>query len=341
MTEKIIMSRIHKIQKKINYQKKLFPKFLKVFQKKKYLKINLVLLSLFFLTFPNQNYYQSLQLENGKPLTQKIDFEIALPDKLPVKKSASPAPAMTARSAVVIDLPTMSVLYAKNPDLSLLPASTTKIMTALVAIDHYQPDQVLTINENYRIGQILGLKKGSKFTFKSLLYGALVGSGNDAAYALAENYPGGFKAFVMEMNNKGKSLNLNNTYFSNVSGVEAYNHKTTAHDLAVLSAYALNNKTFAGIIGIKTAMISSVDGKQDYLLENTNKLIGKILGVKGVKTGWTENAGECLVAYVERPEGKVLTVLLGSLDRFNETSRLIDWTYRNFSWNSSIDTIPQ
>ena len=329
------------IDKKINHQKKLFPKFLKVFQKKKYRKINLILLSLFFLTFPNQNFYQSLKLNKARPLTQKINFKIPLPDKLPVKKSDIPAPAMTARSAVVVDLPTMSVLYAKNPDLPLLPASTTKIMTALVALDHYQPDQVLTINKNYRIGQILGLKKNSKFTFKSLLYGALIGSGNDAAYALAENYPGGFKAFVIQMNNKGKNLNLNNTLFSNVSGVEAYNHKTTAHDLAVLSAYALNNKTFADIVEKKTAMISSIDEKQEYLLENTNQLIGKIPGIKGIKTGWTENAGECLVTYIDRPEGKVLIVALGSLDRFGETSRLIDWTYRNFSWNLSTDTIPQ
>ena len=327
--------------KKINHQRKLFPKFLKVFQKKKYQKINLVLLSLFFLTFPNQNFYQSLQPEKGKPLVKKIDYKISLPDKIPVKKSDAPAPILTAKSAVVIDLPTMSVLYAKNPDLSLLPASTTKIMTALVAIEHYQPEEALTINENYRLGQILGLKKGSRFTFKSLLYGALIGSGNDAAYALAENYPGGFKAFVAQMNSKGKSLNLDNTLFSNVSGVETYNHRTTAHDLAVLSAYALNNKTFADIVGIKTAMISSINGKQEYLLENTNQLIGKISGIKGIKTGWTENAGECLVTYIERPEGKVLIALLGSLDRFGETSQLIDWTYQNFSWNSSIDTIPQ
>jgi len=325
----------------LNKQKKLFPKFLKAFQKKKYLKINLVLLSLFFLTFPNQNYYQSLELIQAKPLTQKIDFEIILPDKLPIKKSDTKAPAMTARSVVVVDLPTMSVLYAKNPDLSLLPASTTKIMTALVAIDHYRPDQVLTISQNYRIGQTLGLKKGTKFAFKSLLYGTLVGSGNDAAYALAENYPGGFKAFVAQMNSKGRSLNLNNTSFSNVSGIEAYNHKTTAHDLAVLSAYALNNKTFVDTVGIKNATISTIDGKKDFLLENTNKLIGKILGVKGIKTGWTENAGECLVTYIERPEGKVLIVILGSLDRFGETSRLVDWIYRNFSWDSSTDTIPQ
>ncbi len=313
-----------------------FPQFLKVFQDKNR-RLNLILLTLFFLIFPSQNYYQSLQPKGSRPLAREINFSLPEMAKQPINKTGVKAPFLSARSVFIIDIPSKTIILSKNPDLSLLPASTTKIMTALVALEEFELNETLLVKEELEIGQVVGLKKGQQFKFEDLLYGLLVGSGNDAAFIIAQNYPQGITAFIEKMNQKANELCLQETNFINVTGVEAYSHKTTSHDLAILTAEALKNSTFRKVVSTKEIKIADLSGKKEYLLKNTNKLVGEVLGVKGVKTGWTEHADECLVTYVEREQGQILLVLLGSQDRFGETKKLINWVYQNFDWQT-IDT---
>jgi len=312
----------------------MFKSFLKVFSKNKKLKLNLVLLSLFFLIFPNQNAYQAWQFDtNGKPLARNIDINFGPLKDYPVNKTQEKPPNLVAGSALVIDMPSKTILFSKNPDTKLLPASTTKIMTALVALDSYKLDDLLEVKNTYNVGQVVGLVQGQKMTFRNLLYALLVDSGNDAAQILAQNYPLGEDVFIKKMNEKAAGLKLKDTHFTNVSGIDAYNHRTTAHDLALLAAIAMQNPIFSQAVATKEIQIEDVSG-EIYALENTNKLVGVVLGVKGVKTGWTENAGECLVTYTERNGKEIITVVLGSNDRFGESTRLINWVYDNFEWKT-------
>lgn len=312
-------------------------KFFKVFQKNRTLKINFILLCLIFLIFPYQNAYQSWQPENGRPRISDVDWQVNKSEILPVNKTGIAAPWVSAQAVIIIDLPGKNILYAKNPDQKLLPASTTKIMTALVAMDFFRDDDVLTVDKKYNTGQVIGLEVGEKISFQNLLYALLVGSGNDAAQILAYNYPGGERAFLEKMNQKAQEWHLVNTHFINVSGIDAYNHRTSARDLVFLSAIALQIPEFEEIVSTEKITVADISGEQKHILENTNKLLGQVTGVKGVKTGWTENAGECLVTYTDRQSGKILTVVLGSGDRFGESTKLINWVYDNFSWET-IDT---
>lgn len=258
---------------------------------------------------------------------------ISLPP-IPFNPHQNSGPALTAKAALVIDLPSSTILYSKNPDDQLLPASTTKIMTALVALDSYPLDQEIVITEEERtIGHTMKLTRGERMTVKNLLFGTLVASGNDAALALALSYPqGGYSAFLEAMNQKAKQLHMTNTSYRNVSGVESPNHYTSAKDLATLTQIALQNQLFSDIISTEKIAVTSVDKVFTHNLYTTNQLLGKIDGLDGVKTGWTENAGECLVTTTSRNGHRILTVILGSEDRFGESENLIEWAFSEHYW---------
>ncbi|OGZ38781.1 MAG: hypothetical protein A3E90_02395 [Candidatus Portnoybacteria bacterium RIFCSPHIGHO2_12_FULL_40_11] len=160
----------------------------------------------------------------------------------------------------------------------------------------------------------------------------LLNSGNDAAYTLAENYPGKTLGFVSAMNKKTMELNLTNTHFDNPAGFDSPNQYSSAEDLAKITEEALKNYQLVKIFATKETSIVSLNKKYTHQLFNLNKLLSSVSGVLGVKTGTTEAAKESLVTLVERSGHRVLLVLLGSDDRFDETTRLIDWTYANFNW---------
>jgi D-alanyl-D-alanine carboxypeptidase (penicillin-binding protein 5/6) len=275
--------------------------------------------------------------EPGEPISSLrkiLGFRSLLPTPAPypVNKRISEPPSLSARSIVVLDANSMVTLYEKEPNLRLLPASTTKIMTALVTLEHYPLDWVLTVEEMKVDGNQIKLLPGERITVENLLYGALVGSGNDAAFVLAENFPGGTGAFVEAMNQKAKDLGLLDTYFTNPIGLDEAGHYSTAKDLAKLTVEAIKNSVFLRIVSTSAVAVSDVTGEINHFLKNTNELIGKLEGVRGVKTGWTQNAGECLIALTERNGEKMVTVVLGSQDRFGETQKLIEWVFTNFSW---------
>jgi|CXWL01.1.fsa_nt_gi D-alanyl-D-alanine carboxypeptidase (penicillin-binding protein 5/6) len=244
-----------------------------------------------------------------------------------------PAPIVSAQAIYIIDPDTGTTIYEKNGDLFTYPASTTKLMTALVALKTYFLDQVLTVRSAAGAsGQTIDLSKGDQLTVENLLYGLLVDSGNDAAVTLAENYPGGYTQFILKMNEEAKRLGLTSTHFANVAGFENPDHFTSARDLTSIANEAIKNAVIRKIVSTKAITISDITGKRKFHLESTNKLLG-FNGVKGLKTGWTPESGECLITLVTREGRSILVTLLNSTDRFGESARLINWVYDNYTWN--------
>lgn len=253
---------------------------------------------------------------------------------VPVISKDATFPIFSAQGVLAVDLGSGVTLFEKDADKALLPASTTKIVTALVAMNSFDKDDVIEIGNISVVGQKMGLKKGEKITVSDLLYGLLVYSANDAAEALAQNYFGGKDNFVLAMNDFARILHLENTNFTNPSGLDGYgNHiVSTARDLIRVSTYAMKNPEFAKMVATREITIKSVDGKIVHKLISVNELLGKVPGVLGVKTGWTESARENLVTYIERDGHKVMIAVLGSQDRFGETKELITWIFANYSW---------
>lgn len=246
----------------------------------------------------------------------------------PDLKDYDPFPILSAQGVVVTDLDTGIVLYEKNPDGVLFPASTTKIVTALVAMDYYDNDSVLSARNINIEGQKMGLVSGEKMRAGDLLYGLLVHSANDAAETLAANYKGGRSSFIAAMNKKGEELGLKNTSFKNPTGLDEDGHYTTARDLELVSRVAMQNDLFRTIVATKEKIVKSTGGNIAHTLTNVNSLIGDVPGVLGVKTGWTINAMENLVTHMERDGRNISIVVLGSQDRFGETRELIDWVFQ-------------
>lgn len=251
---------------------------------------------------------------------------------LPKMTKEATYPVLSAQSALVIDLNSGISLYEKDPDKTLLPASTTKIITALVAMDSFPDDLVIDVKFGKVDGQKMGLVEGERIKVGDLLYGLLVYSANDAAEAFAQSFAGGRDAFIAAMNEKAKELNLTHTSFKNPTGLDGNGHFTTARDLIRVSEVAMRNSRFAKIVATKEKTVKNIGGNIIHKLFNINELLGKVKGVLGVKTGWTENARENLVTYIERDGKKVMIALLGSQDRFGETTELIDWVFTNYEW---------
>lgn len=256
-----------------------------------------------------------------------------VPRLVPVRQHQVFEPTITSRAALVYDVGSNTVLYSRQPDLRLLPASTTKIMTALVALSEYDLDDIVEVQEaEEAIGNSVELVAGDRLRVMDVLKALLISSGNDAAVALALHHPRGYQYFVSRMNSKAEALGLTNSHFANVSGIESANHYMSAQDLMTLTRTAMENQLFMDIVGTTKTTIQTIDGNRVYTLENTNKLLDVVPGMEGVKTGWTGNAKECLVTQVRRDKATIITVVLGSDDRFGDSQQLIEWTFAEHLW---------
>lgn len=311
---------------------KLLQDFFNFLKQDKQRFFNFFLTFLFFCFLPTQFSCSDFTVEAKAPLLREWEMDLPQPGLYPVNITGQPAPQLTALSVLVIDLDSRAIIFQKNPNLRLSPASTTKMMTALVSLDYYHPQQVLKITSPFKVGRLMSLVEEEQITMENLLYGLLVQSGNDAAYALAQNYPGGLDAFVLTMNQKAQELNLDFTSFQNPAGIDALEHLSTAHDLAILAGELLQKPLLAQMVATKEIKVTDITGKRNHSLTNVNQLLGQVVGMKGVKTGWTTDAGECLVALIERNNHRVLTVVLGSQDRFEESRQLIDWVFTHHQW---------
>jgi D-alanyl-D-alanine carboxypeptidase (penicillin-binding protein 5/6) len=301
----------------------------------------LIVFGIVFLITPGQNAYFST-LFHESPEFLNLPFLAPTPAPYPLNVTGVyPADGISATGIVILDVESGVYLLKRNEEELLAPASTTKILTALVALDSYGLDDVVTVNTLMNNGQVMGLVPGERMTVENLLYGALIHSGNDAAYALADHYPGGVEKFVEAMNVKAKMLHLDKSTFTNPVGYDDPDHKMTPVDLARLGSVALNNKIIAKMVAIPQITVSDVTHTYFHSLKNVNQLLGKIPGVGGIKTGWTEEAGENLITLVERAGHRVIIVVLRSQDRFKDTEQLIDWVFGNFRWSvPSVSTPP-
>lgn len=229
----------------------------------------------------------------------------------------------TSKALVIYDATHKNVLLSKNENLRFSPASTAKIMAALVALEKYQDSDVLLYSTSLikSDSSKMGLLVGESISFQNLLYGMMLPSGNDAAQLIALNYPGGDDAFVKRMNEKAKELGLLNTHFVDPAGYEDENY-STAYDLALLGAYALKNSELARVVGTKQKTVLDVSGTIPHVLKNLNELLS-INGVNGIKTGFTNEAEGVLVSSFFHNNTQYIMVVLRSKDRFSDTRDLI------------------
>jgi D-alanyl-D-alanine carboxypeptidase (penicillin-binding protein 5/6) len=252
------------------------------------------------------------------------------PDSIQALWQSKRPPAVAAAAALVMDLDSGQILYSLKPDDRLPPASTVKIMTALVTLREADLDDVVEVSVKAAAmqGSRMGLIAGEKLTVRDLLYGLLLPSGNDAAVALAEHVAGEEEAFVALMNATAASLGLQGTHFSSPHGLDNPEETVSATDLAALTRAALAYPEFSEIVATADAEVA---GRK---LVNTNQMLGAFEGADGVKTGTTDSAGECLVASVMRDGHRLLVVLLGSRDRYGEASALLNWANSGWKWRS-------
>ena len=242
---------------------------------------------------------------------------------------------INSRSCVVLDRKSKTILFGKNENKQVKMASTTKIMTAIVIIENYDLNKEITVSKKAAGtgGSRLGLRTGDKITVHDLLYGLLLRSGNDAAVALAETVGGSIEGFAELMNQKAKELNLKNTHFESPHGLDSDGHYTTAYELALITDYALQNSTFAKIVGTKNYTITINDYPK--ALTNTNELLGNLNGVYGVKTGFTNGANRCLVSSCKRGDMDIICVVLGADTknfRTQDSIKLIEYAFVNYEY---------
>ena len=263
-----------------------------------------------------------------------VDNEVDFEDAIEVTASnVSELPKTNSRRYIVYDRISKSMIIGKNEDIKSAMASTTKIMTTIVILEKADLNETVTVSAKAggTGGSMLGLKRGDKASVRDLLYGLMLRSGNDAAVALAEHVGGSVKEFAELMNEKAIELGLTNTHFVTPHGLDDANHYTTALELAKLTDYAMDNETFAKIVGTKSTTIYI--NNQSRQINNTNELLGVLNGVVGVKTGFTNNAGRCLVTETKRNNMDIITIVLGAdtkKDRTKDSVNLIEYTFSKY-----------
>lgn len=243
-------------------------------------------------------------------------------------------PELNARIALIYDRASGRIIYEKNGNKQTPMASTTKILTAIVTLENADLKETVTIESKAAGigGSRLGLKKNDKITVNDLLYGLMLRSGNDAAVALALHVGGSIEGFADMMNKKAEELGLTNSHFVVPHGLDNEGHYTTAYELAKMADYALNIPKFKEIVSSKSATIY-ING-YPKAINNTNNLLGSVSGVYGVKTGFTNGAGRCLVSSCKRGELDIITVIIGAdtnNQRTADTKELIEYAFNNFS----------
>jgi len=290
-----------------------------------------VLLLIIFLLIPTFCFADDELLEDLE------EFEVYEASNLSTEE-----PSTNAKSIIVIDRKTLSVLYEKNAYTKVAMASTTKIMTCIVALENSSLNDIVTVSKKSASvrGSTLGLITDMQISMNDLLYGLMLRSGNDCAIAIAEKISGSVENFSILMNQKAKELGLENTNFVTPHGLDDENHYTTPYDLAILTDYALKNEKFKTIVSTKTATISF--NGYPRTISNTNELLGNLEGVYGVKTGFTFEAGRCLVSACNRNDLDIIVVVLGADTkkiRTQDSANLINYIFKNFKYVNVSSTI--
>lgn len=288
--------------------------------------------------------YRSLDPQKYAQAQRPQSVAIAQVDlvPIPVKNKVSVDPVINAPAAFVTDESSGAILFSKNANTLYAPASTTKLMTALVARKVYRPGSVITVQLPGPVGGgIIGLRNSEQYTLDSLLEAALIPSANDAAMVLGANSPDGLTNFIQHMNETAEQLHLTDTHFSNPVGFDSKDHYSTARDLDLLAREVLKDPVLKQIVATPLTQIKDISGKRSLTLRSTNKLLGVDPRVEGVKTGTTEEAGEVLITLVNDGKRKLLLVVMGSNSRYTDTQTLIDWVATNYTWHSPDELLTQ
>lgn len=240
--------------------------------------------------------------------------------------------AISARSAVVIDAGSGRVLYEQNAYEKLPMASTTKIMTGLLACESGRLDETVTVSPNASgtEGSSLWLGIGEKMSLENLTYGLMLRSGNDAAVAIAEHLAGCSEAFAAMMTVRAREIGAKDTRFKNPNGLDAEGHYTTAYDLALISRFAMKNKKFAQIVATKTKTIPWEGSQWDRSLKNHNKMLWRYEGCNGIKTGFTKKCGRCLVTSAKRGDEQYICVTLNAPSDWEDHTEMLDCAFENY-----------
>lgn len=245
--------------------------------------------------------------------------------------AAQSAPQTGAEAFILMDAGSGRVLTGKNTEQELAIASTTKIMTALVALETGNLSDKVTVKQNHlKEGSSMYLRAGEVLTLEELLYGLLLPSGNDAAECIADHCSGGVERFVARMNEKAAALGMTHTSFANPSGLDAQGHYSCALDMARLAAYAMREPTFARIAATRTAAVG------ERMLGNHNKLLASLEGCTGLKTGYTDNAGRTLVTCCERDGMRLIAVTLNDRSDWADHAALYEYGFAAFARKRAV-----
>ena len=236
---------------------------------------------------------------------------------------------LSASSAVLMNADTLEVIYSLSPDEKRGMASTTKIMTSLLALEFGSPDAVITATEEAVTveGTSIGLLPGDKITVKNLVFGMLLESGNDAANVTAYAVSGNITEFCRLMNKRAKELGMNNTHFANPSGLPNEKHYSTAYDMALLASFAINVPQFRNICSLKSATVSYGTPEYKRTFTNHNKLLSLYDGCIGLKTGFTKSSGRCLVSAAEKDGVTLVAVTLNAPDDWEDHRKMLDYGF--------------
>lgn len=255
--------------------------------------------------------------------------------------AAPPAPPTAMQAGVLLDMESGKVLWARDEGAVRAPASLTKVLTALVALENSPLDKVGVISNAARgvRGQRMFAEEGWTMPVGDMLWGLLLQSGNDAAIALAETVSpdGTVQGFMNIANARAAELGAKDTHFVNPHGLDEPGHQTTARDLALLSSAALSNPTLAQMVSSKTHVVPWGDGT-NHLFINHNKLLWRYPGAIGIKTGFTSGAGHCLISAVHRDGHTLIAVVMGSPNHYAESTALYDWGFANLAALNAAST---
>lgn len=281
-------------------------------------------------TFPSLSVGISADYEG-----QAYILPIAGPNYIPILDSSIPRPEISAKSALVYDTRSSRFLYEKNGNAKLPIASLTKIMSAVIILENLNLEDIVTVSEDsIRVdGEKQDIYLGEKLTVRNLLKLMLIESSNDAAYAAAAHAKKTGIDFVGLMNLKAVSLGMTDSFFIDPAGLDDKGY-STAQDLVKLVEYSLSYPEIWDISAEKTAIVESSDERIKHAIKSTNRLLGLIKDIIGGKTGYTEGAGQCMILVTSVPDypSKLISIVLGSDDRFEDTQKLIEWTRTAYRW---------
>lgn len=296
-----------------------------------------MLLSLLLLLLLVSAFTLYLLFFSSRPSSRLITVALEEFQPLPVSKNSGHPPTpprLTATAAYALDLDSMTVLYERNSQQQLYPASTAKMLTALVAAEELRGDEVLTVSTSAaQMSSSIPLRLSDRLSLANLLALLLIQSDNSAAYIIAENNQATSAAFLARMNQKAQELSLLNSHFVNPAGFDEEGTYSSARDLAILAKALLANEQLRQLVSQPSWTIT-LDNGQNYTLLNTNQLFAEVSGVSGVKTGTTDLAGEVLVSLIQRQGHRLLLVVMKSEDRYQDTKELLAWILNNYQWQN-------